>query len=1456
MPQSSLVVVLAALAIGQAAAQPTKPSKPNEQPASGASQDAKAKGTAPAERKVVKAASDKRSASPWDGPAFSASGADVIDALEANPTGGPDALECLVIEEEYRLDEQGRHVHRRHRVWRCLTDQCLDDYSYLETSWAPWYEDRPVIRARVITPDKVVHQLEPDTIIESSIEQQSSVMWSDRKTLQAPLPALRVGAVVEDEVVVRETQPFFAAGETTHVMMAHMNPVRKLRLTIDYPQSLSFRYEQRGFDAKPTETKTNGRVQLSFQVGPLKALKPPEANMPTDVARFPEVAFTTGKSWEDVAASYAAIVEPRFDPERVRSMVREVVGDETDRQRIIARLLAKVHDLIRYTALEFGAAAITPRPITETLTRRYGDCKDHAILFGSMLRAAGIPAYMTLISVSSRADIVPSLPGMGVFDHVIIYIPGPPEMWIDPTDTFSRAGELAAMECDRWVLVAKPGSKGLVRTPRVDYRRNTITETVEYLLSDSDSGRVRETMVWEGDCASTARAGYAAQGDVAIRKGWREYGKRIYKSGAISTLEHPSPRDLEKPFTLTAEIDNVHVSDTGPNGELTVVIRPTKILRELPDQFTARETKPEEREPDEEDRATRRSPLELHTPYIHQVVYRVVPPEGYTPRTTPENVALHHGPATFTVDYRIEEGRTVVATLRLDTGPGRFTADEVNAMRQALAKLATDGDIDKWTVPITFDHSASKQLAAGNVREGLAEYRRLVDQHRKSARHRLQYAEALITSGMGALARQVAWETVTELPQSAEAHGVLARVLTYDLMGRRFRPGYHRAGALAAFRRALELDPSNWRLRWDYGLLLQFDEFGFRFATDASEQEQAMVQFLHVRRAIFGDELDQQLALLLLHRNRFRELEEFARLKKSTPAWNSFILAAATVQRGQAAAEEVLASRPASSRERQQALAAAVELLHSKQLYPQCRLLLQVAFPVLADDASARQRFEALKRTRPLTETLLPENEPTRAVQELYRVAIATACSEESLRPLFSKAVPDADFLHARTMLANEIGMMVRSAWQQGTIPAAAVDVLLSNVGFESLGSASTGWRVCFESSTSNPLDGWYVVRESGGFRIVGNVSSVSVIARVAMRVLSSGDVATAAKWLDRAFAAYKPTLTSPRPSVGVPFARLWNEVPHDDLRMVRLAIATLSVEGMSPDPANIVVLESYGHELQTTLKAQVDRALAKAYFRVGRPEDALAAIERLPKAYAESDIETCRFQALCQLDRFTEAQAIAREAVNRADTPEADADAWAFSAAWTGASPEGEKHLRHKIENKAKPLPDPQRATFLSQLAWAALLQGHANEQTLNEIQEANRLTNYQNRNALCTLAAYYAEKGKVSDAVKYLHNAVDASVGEMGGEVYYILGRVAEDCSLPDSATSFYRKVPRDLAAAHIYYATQKRLEEVKKQEEVKKKEGVKKQEEVEKKEGAKKQEGVEKKEGVEKQEGVEEK
>src|SRR4029077_10179695 len=118
----------------------------------------------------------------------------------------------------------------------------------------------------------------------------------------------------------------------------------------------------------------------------------------------------------------------------------------------VAKVVERLHREVRYTGVEFGTARLVPAYPAETLRRRFGDCKDKSTLLVAALRASGIDAHLALLSAGDDQDVSPGLPGLGMFDHAIVFVPAAgaagADLWIDATAEYARVGTLPAPDSD------------------------------------------------------------------------------------------------------------------------------------------------------------------------------------------------------------------------------------------------------------------------------------------------------------------------------------------------------------------------------------------------------------------------------------------------------------------------------------------------------------------------------------------------------------------------------------------------------------------------------------------------------------------------------------------------------------------------------------------------------------------------------------------------------------------------------------------------------------------------------------------------------------------------------------------------------------------------------------------------------------------------------------------------
>lgn len=492
---------------------------------------------------------------PWTVAHFSLPAKQIFDLASASTP--PDGTDTSVLDDEdsYVFDANGRSVYTEYTVYKVLTQKGAEGWDSTSVQWEPWHQQRPTVRVRVITPDYVAHELDLKTLTDAPVEDEDSDIYSDRRVVRGPLPAIAPGSVVEEEIVVRDNSPLFVAGIVNRDFFGRVStPVEHSQLTLQAPSSMLLRYSVNLLpDLKPSRTESDGEVKLVFEHDPIEPLDPAEPNLPHDVAAFPVVTFSTGNSWQQVATDYGKIVDGQVATADLKTLVDELVRGKISREEKAQAILAYLDKEIRYTGVEFGDAAIVPHSPSETLIRRYGDCKDKSTLLVAMLRVAGIPAYVALLNAGERVDIPPDLPGMGLFDHAIVYVPGSADLWIDATNEYARLGQLPMADQGRLALVIRPESTGLVRTIEKSSQDNVLFEKREIDLAENGPAKIIETSEPRGVFESEFRDSYADKQNKKTRESLTDYMKSQYMADKLDRVDRSDPDNLSQQFELILE---------------------------------------------------------------------------------------------------------------------------------------------------------------------------------------------------------------------------------------------------------------------------------------------------------------------------------------------------------------------------------------------------------------------------------------------------------------------------------------------------------------------------------------------------------------------------------------------------------------------------------------------------------------------------------------------------------------------------------------------------------------------------------------------------------------------------------------------------------------------------------------------------------------------------------------
>jgi len=1336
----------------------------------------------------------------WNVAPFAADARSVYSAASAVSVAPGNDVLVLDEEDSYVFDAKGEATHTRYIVYKILTQQGIDGWDNFALLWEPWHQDQPTIRARVIDADGAVHRLDPKAISNSPATDDEDSVYGDDRVLHAPLPAVSAGSVIEEEDTSHDRPTIPGAGSVRRVYFGRGVPVEHRRLILQAPASIPLRYEAELLpDLKPQRSEIGGEVRITLDDGPEEPLGDPEKNLPSEIAPSPQVAVSTGDSWQNLADKYETIVNSQIANSNVQGLVDKLIVGRQSRDDKLQSILQYLDKEIRYTGVEFGDATVIPQTPTEVLAHKYGDCKDKAVLLVAMLRAAGIPAFVALLDAGERQDVLPDLPGMGLFDHAIVYVPGPPDLWVDATDRYARLRELPSSDQGRQALIIRPHQTALLRTPSTSAQDNILVEKREFHLAEYGPASVTEISQPRGDLESIYRDDYGDTQNKDVRENLTGYVKGTYLADEIDRIDSTDPSDLSKPFELTLTSAKAKRGFTDLNSAVAA-IRLEGLFGRLPSDLQDRgaEESADSGSTGGKGQKKRTADYQLQEPFITEWQYKIIPPEGFRPKPLPKDIKAAVGPALLTETFSADKDGIVHATIRFDTRKSRFSTVEATEMRNAIADLK-GGE----AVLIYFEPIAEALLSQGNVREAFQTYRDLISLHPTQAVYHLRKAEALLSSGLGNAARQEAGRAVALEPNSALAEMTLADILEYDLVGRKFRPGSDYAGADAAFRKAEKLDPKDKTITGNLAVLLEFNKYGLRYGPGA-KLDDAIAEYRRISAQDLTDMgLKNNLAFALFYDGKFAEALESAETINPQPS--SLIVACEAALSGSQAGLAEAKKRTENEAQFREIVKNAGQMVVKLGKYSLAADLLEAgATGENASDLLAAAEID--RNTLPHENFKFPDN-PAGVAMHFYLLRANPNLVLEQLRSILSRngnialGTPEVVAQYVK----NQLGLISQDA-RSGIFINVGLDTSLTRAQPISQGNDATGYKVTLWPSESYRTP-TYIVKEGMQYKALGTFEQVNGVGLEVLDRVAAKDFNGARVLLDWVRDDWHLT-GSDDPLSGAAFPRLWTKGQEGDTLSMKLAAASILVAYKQTAAQGIAVLEANRDSTRNEAeKTNILLALLAGYNNLGEYDKALDVCTELAKQFPAS-IRVFSNQSfdLTALGRFTEADALAQGRLKRIPDDLDAQRALVFNAIIQGDHARAHD-LGVRILNSGK-----AESSDFNLTAWQSLFTGKTETEDLTYATKAAQLGK-NNFPALHTLGCVYAELGKTREALEVLIQAMDgANIDEPNSDLWYAFGRIAEQFGERDIAIEDYNQVEKPKDAIEIpqssYELAQNRL------------------------------------------------
>jgi len=1357
-----------------------------------------------------------------DGPAFSAK-VEEIQAASAKVTAEKFAPATVLFERDsYVIGADGRVTYTHQMISRVETQAAVEGWSEISERWEPWYQRRPEIHARVIQPDGKVSELDQKTVTDAPAKEEDDQTYTDARIRKAPLPGVVAGAIIEEELVLEDKQPFFSGGGVYRDFMSRGVPVVRTELVVDAPKELNLQYKVHLLpQLKVTDDEQAGVRHLRLVQGYLPARVDSDINLTTHQLLSPMIEFSTGKSWAAVAAAYRQLSDGQIDPAKVKSLLPAgaVSGNpETDRNKTIQLIVSRLHKEVRYTGIEFGEAALQPQTATEVLKRHYGDCKDKAAMLVAMLRAAGIPANLALLDAGPGIDVTPELPGMNEFDHAIVYVPAAgaaAPLWIDATAEYAQVGILPSMDQGREALIITEGADALTSTPRPGPEEDKLVETREFVMSEYGGAHITETSLTHGDVDESYRADFGSEDTREKKANLESYAKNQYLAKALTAVEHGEGHDFSKPFSLKLDMAEAKRGNTMID-DGAVAIPFSWIFGRLPEWFrtdpnpNGEKLTPQQEEDHKKAILARVSDYDVH-PFTTEWHYRIVPPVGFELRALPEDKTTQMGPAKLTQHYEADPNGVITAVFHFDTGKDRYTVEDALALREAV--LAT---YKQDMIMLLFDQKGAKLLAAGKIREALEADRALIEVHPKEALHHAQMASALLQAGLGDRARAEALKATQMDAKSAVAFQTLGWVCQFNAIGVQHSNGFDWDCSSAAYKKALELDPDDTTTAINLAILDEFGHDGERYGAGSALMEAVkLYRTVLEKEKSTGEQYQDNLLFDLLYSHQYKEvLAELDKLPSSVTRDGIGITATTAMTGGDAGIKAGLARADhlaAGAQARNSALATSGNQLLYLSLYPEAAAMLSAAVEGQSNAAAMTQQIALFRQLKPWRKEYLPASDPRGVVERMFLSVMSGDLTAKNAPEVLSRHAYGTEEEWRRNLeKVNESqGMLQAIASKSGMPTSVLMDVIAGNLKFASEGDDKSGYKVTIQSLGSDPKR-IFVSKDDGGLKVVTDGKTLSEAGEEALYLLHDGREAEARALLDW----MREELHrggGDDPLAGPLLPRFWTVGDTGGPEAIQLAAISLIVTAPSSAPVIKPLVPGLrtAWEKETNSEKRLDLAmlLAAALHDVEDGQGLKQVSDEILAKYPDSYVA---------IGMAGGAHALLK-----------DWSGWnAMLDARLAKHPDNEHLLRMKSDaaeaqgnwelaratdqllmDKGKAL-----ASDYNGYAWTGLFDGKVNADVEKAAQQASSLSKNSNFAELHTLACIYAFEGKTSEARELLLQAMAASnISEPNSEVWFGFGLIYEKYGVNDAAIEAYRKVEKPvgpIGAADTYVLAQARL------------------------------------------------
>jgi len=265
-------------------------------------------------------------------------------------------------------------------------------------------------------------------------------------------------------------------------------------LNVYSPIEYKYRIKEKNFEGKKTEDNKNKFHCRTWQLNNIKAVLPEQynysiSNLVPEVLLVPSDFLVEGfkgnmDTWQNFGKWIYKLNQDRDElPEETILKIQDLIKNIPDDKAKAKAVYEYMQNKTRYVSIQLGIGGWQPFEASYTDRNGYGDCKALSYYMQSLLKAAGINSYYTIVKAGDDAKEIDTDFPSQQFNHAILCLPLKNDTtWLECTDQKIPFGYISDFTDDRNVLIVTKDGGKLIHTKVYSENTNSLNRKAEINL--------------------------------------------------------------------------------------------------------------------------------------------------------------------------------------------------------------------------------------------------------------------------------------------------------------------------------------------------------------------------------------------------------------------------------------------------------------------------------------------------------------------------------------------------------------------------------------------------------------------------------------------------------------------------------------------------------------------------------------------------------------------------------------------------------------------------------------------------------------------------------------------------------------------------------------------------------------------------------------------------------------